>query len=258
MIISVVNHTHGRIKDEEVLHAIRAINTQITEDFEPYWSMGARLRLERRTERRPDPKGGADLRGDAIVYLWDKIAPDDALGYHDKTDSGLPYGFVFIELAERLREDWRTTLSHEVLELIADPEANLLVRGPGPNGKDDIAYYWYEMCDPVQDETYIIGDVPVCNFVLPLYFTSGSDIHGRNDFLGRPHGGGTLPSFQVNPGGYLGYYDPDTGKAGMLTRPGDQRAQERLEIKDKALAARHASRSHRRAAPPRRMSKDGR
>jgi len=43
MIISIVNHTHDRVKDEEVLHAIRAINTQITEDFEPYWSMGARI-----------------------------------------------------------------------------------------------------------------------------------------------------------------------------------------------------------------------
>ncbi len=257
MIISVVNHTHGRLKDEEVLQAIRAINTQIVEDFEPYWSMGARLRLERRTESRPDPQPGADLRGDAIIYLWDKIAPDDALGYHDKTDRGLPYGFVFTELADQLKEDWRTTLSHEVLELIADPEANLLVRGPGPSGHNGVAYYWYEMCDPVQDESYYIGDVPVCNFVLPLYFTSGNEIHGRNDFLGRPHPGGTLSSFRVNPGGYLGFYDPDTGKPGMLKRPGDQRAQERLDIKAKALAARGASRSHRRAAPPRRFSKDG-
>jgi len=259
MIISIVNHTHGHLKDEEVLHAIRAVNTQIAEDFEPYWSMGARIRLERRSERRPDPKDGADLRGDAIIYLWDKIAPDDALGYHDKTDQGLPYGFVFTELADQLKEDWRTTLSHEVLELIADPEANLLVRGPSPTEDDGIAYYWYEMCDPVQEETYNIGDVPVCNFVLPLYFTSGKELHGRNDFLGRGHDGkGTLQSFGVNPGGYIGYYNPETGKAGMLHRPGDQRAEERLRIKDKALAARVISRSHRRAAPPRRFSKDGR
>src|SRR5262245_31278093 len=238
MIISVVNHTHGKLKDEEVLHAIRAINTQIAEDFEPYWSMGARLRLERRTERRPDPKSGADLRGDAIVYLWDKIAPDDALGYHDKTDQGLPYGFVFTELADQLHEDWRTTLSHEVLELIADPEANLLVRGPGPNSDDGVAYYWYEMCDPVQTETYNIGDVPVCNFVLPLYFTSGAQTHGRNDFLGRSHDGDTLRSFRVSPGGYLGYYEPDTGKAGMLHRPHDAVAENRIKIKNRALGER--------------------
>jgi len=258
MIISVVNHTNGRVIDEEMLHAIRAINVQISEDFEPYWSMGARLRLERRTARRPEPQTPADLRGDAIIYVWDKVAPDDALGYHDKNNRGLPYGFVFTELAEQLHEDWRTTLSHEALELIADPEANLLVRGPGPGGKSGVAYYWYEMCDPVQDEFYQIGDVPVCNFVLPLYFTSGDEVHGRNDFLGRAHAGATLKSFGLNPGGYLGYYDPDTGKAGMLTRPGDKRAKERLELKAQALEERRASRSHRRACPPRRMSKDGR
>ncbi len=258
MIISVVNHTNGKLIDEEVLHAIRAINLQITEDFEPYWSMGARLRLERKTGRKPAPQTAADLRGDAIIYLWDKVAPDDALGYHDKSNRGLPYGFVFTDLADRLHEDWRTTLSHEALELIADPEANLLVKGPNPNASDRVAYYWYEMCDPVQEEHYNIGDVPVCNFVLPLYFTSGDELNGRNDFLGRAYEGHTLASFSVNPGGYLGYYDPDTGKPAMLTRPGDRRARERLEIKAQALEDRKASRSHRRGSPPVRISKDGR
>src|SRR5206468_11700053 len=108
MIISIVNHTHGRVKDEEVLHAIRAINTQITEDFVPDWGMGARIRLERRTERRPDPENGADPRGDAIIYLWEQVAADDAPGYHDSTESGLPYVVVVIDVAEKLKEDWRT------------------------------------------------------------------------------------------------------------------------------------------------------
>jgi hypothetical protein len=257
VIISVINRTDA-LKDEEVQHAIRAINVQITQDFEPYWSMGARLRLEGKTGRKPNAQTAADLRGDAIIYLWDTVAPDDALGYHDKTNRGLPYGFVFTELADRLKEDWRTTLSHEAIELIGDPEANLLVKGPNPHAGDRVAYYWYEMCDPVQDEHYDIDTVPVCNFVLPLYFTSGNEVNGRNDFLGRSYQGQTLKSFGVNPGGYLGYYDPDTGKPGMLTRPNDPRARQRLEIKAKALAERHASRSHRRGSPPARISKDGR
>ncbi|MDH3600885.1 MAG: hypothetical protein OEU26_14760 [Candidatus Tectomicrobia bacterium] len=40
MIISVINHTNGQLSDEEVLLATRAVNRQIAEDFEPYWSMG--------------------------------------------------------------------------------------------------------------------------------------------------------------------------------------------------------------------------
>jgi len=32
-----------------------------------------------------------------------------------------------------LGESWTVTLSHEALELIADPEVNLLVAGPHPS-----------------------------------------------------------------------------------------------------------------------------
>ena len=53
MIISVINHTNGKISDEEVQFTLRAINRQIREDFEPYWSLGARLRLEGRSAKQP-------------------------------------------------------------------------------------------------------------------------------------------------------------------------------------------------------------
>jgi len=46
MIISIINHTNGKLSDEEVQHTLRAINCQIQQDFEPYWSLGAMLRLE--------------------------------------------------------------------------------------------------------------------------------------------------------------------------------------------------------------------
>lgn len=45
MIISVINHTNGQLGDEEVQGAIRAINRWIEENCEPYWSLGATLRL---------------------------------------------------------------------------------------------------------------------------------------------------------------------------------------------------------------------
>ena len=41
------------------------------------------------------------------------------------------------------------------------------------------------MCDAVQAETYEIDEVDVSNFVLPLYFTGGDELGGRNDFLSR-------------------------------------------------------------------------
>ena len=46
MLISVVNHTNGKLSDEEVQNGVRAVNRQISHDFKPYWHISAELRLE--------------------------------------------------------------------------------------------------------------------------------------------------------------------------------------------------------------------
>jgi hypothetical protein len=68
------------------------------------------------------------------------------------------------------------------------------------------------MRDAVQAETYKIDGVEVSNFLLPLYFTGSEEVGGRNDFLGNSHKGKTLQSFGVNPGGYIGFFDPKSGR----------------------------------------------
>ncbi|HVO95139.1 MAG TPA: hypothetical protein VMT22_19950 [Terriglobales bacterium] len=128
MIITVMNLTQGELLDEEVQHAIRAINRQIKEGFEPYWSLGATLRLEGKSTSKPKLQP-ADMRGDAILHLRVKTNVDDALGYHDTYHRGIPCGFVFTELSDALEENWTVTLSHGALELIGDPEVNSLVMG---------------------------------------------------------------------------------------------------------------------------------
>jgi hypothetical protein len=240
MIISVINHTGGEIADEEVQRAIRAINRQIAEDFRPYWSFGAELRLEGRSGKRPSTQNLSDMRGDAILYLWNEVNVDDALGYHDANYAGIPFGFVFTELAKELEESWTTTLSHEALELIGDPEGNLLVKGPHPHDRRVHVFHWFEMCDAVQSESYEIDGVRVSNFVLPLYFTASDEMGGRNDFLGRSHEGETLKSFSVNPGGYLGFFNPATTKSESFFKEGDHLASRRLRIKTRAEGARRA------------------
>ena len=186
MIISVINMSDGAIADADLLRAIRAINRQIAEDFAPFWSFGAQLRLEGKAGHAKgrtsiDP---ADMRGDAILYLRDVVRITDAEGFHERHFSGIPYGIVFLELSKKLKEDWTVTLSHEALELTGDPENNLLVQGPHPTKPRHLVFHWFEMCDAVQDESYEIDHVAVSNFVLPLYFTSSDERGGRNDFLG--------------------------------------------------------------------------
>lgn len=143
------------------------------------------------------------------------------------------------------------TLSHEALELIGDPEVNLLVQGPHPGDQKRTVFHWYEMCDAVQAETYEIDGIEVSNFVLPLYFTGGEELGGRNDFLGRSHNGKTLRSFGVNLGGYVRFFDPTTGKDDTFSMIGDRVDAKRLAIKSKAKGARRAIRYQRFERPRR-------
>lgn len=245
MNISVINLTNGKLKDEEVHAAIRAINRQIKEDFEPYWSMGAVLRLEGSSGNKIKTQELSDMRGDAIIYLRDKAIVKDALGYHENNNRGIPFGFVFTDLSEKMGENWTVTLSHEALELLADPEVNLLVAGPHPKDKSVEVFHWYEMCDAVQNETYFIDEIEVSNFVLPLYFTGGNETGGRNDFLGRKYKKKTLKSFGINPGGYIGFFNPETGEHETHSLESDTRAEERMKVKNAAKSARRAIRYRR-------------
>lgn len=230
MIITVVNHTNGLIDDDEVQQAIRAVNRQIAEDFEPYWSFGAKLRLEGRAGRQPRRQSMGDLRGDAILYLWDRVDADGASGYHDANARGIPFGLVFPSVSQELGENWTVTLSHEALELVGDPQGNLLVKGPHPDDSRRQVFHWFEMCDAVQDEHYRIDDVPVSNFLLPLYFTPGEQEGARNDFLGTVNAdGSTLRSFDVNDGGYIGFYDPRSRKSVTWDRSSRARTRARLK-----------------------------
>lgn len=245
MNISVVNHTDGGIADEDLQTAIRAINRQIAENFVPYWGMPAVLRLEGRSAKNPNRIQLADMRGDAVLYLWNNVEEvKDAIGYHDANDRGIPFGYVFTEIAKDCGEDWSVTLSHEALEMIGDPEGNLLVMGPHPTERRNV-FHWFEMCDAVQDESYLIDGVRVSNFVLPLYFTgtrSVDEVGARNDFLGRAYRGKTLRSFAINPGGYIGFYDPQKRRSDQFQLRGDKRATLRQTVKASARAARRSIR----------------
>jgi hypothetical protein len=247
MIISVVNFTNGKLQDGEVLNAIRAINRQLEGDFAPHWSFGATLRLEGRVGRRPDRMALPEMRGDAILYLWDDIDVKGADGYHEKSNRGIPYGLVFVELSHKLEESWTVTFSHEALELVGDPQTNLLAQGPHPEDlgkkRPRMVYHWFEMCDAVQEETYAIDGVQVANFVLPLYFTSEEQVGGRNDFLGTRHAGRSLRSFGINPGGYVGFFDPRLGKDRQVTA--DERGARRLAMKQKHKTGRGTLRKDR-------------
>src|SRR4029453_1059708 len=247
MLISILNPS-AKGHDGRLQQVIRAINRQLQEDFAPYWSRTARLRLEGTSQAEPRPASASDMRGEAVIYLCrEPGGGGDALRYHKVNHRGIAYGFVFTKLCQALGEDWSITLSHEALELVLDPEANLLVKGPHPTDPTREVYHWYEACDAVQDDPYRIDGVEVANFVLPLYFTTREEHGGRNAFRGTRRARPLLPSFGVAPGGYIGFYDPEIGDD--QNHFADRRARKRWEIKRKARLPRRRLRYRRNSAP---------
>jgi hypothetical protein len=180
--------------------AVAAIGRQVDEDFHPEWDITANLRGV-----AVSLSGMAPIQGlhDAILYLGDSsqdpnTGVEGALGYHAATYRNIPFGFVYLDICQEYGEAWTTTLSHEVLELLADPNARLTVAGPSPKGQGSV-HYDLEVCDPTQGDSYTIDNIAVSNFVGRSYFGLGGG-SGRSNHLDLP-----LTSFGVRPGGYFQY-----------------------------------------------------
>ncbi len=251
MLISIVNRSH--LRDADVQRAVRAINRQFAEDFAPQWQFGARLRLDGAGAMPSGLSQHVALnalpgrRGDAVIYLLDAASIADAEGYHDRNPGDIPFGFVFLDVCEKVGDEWTVALSHEAIELVGDPLNNLLVQGPHPFDRRHLVFHMFELCDAVQSETYELDGVLLSNFVLPDYFTRGDAEGVRNDFLGRKKRGDVLPSFGMAEGGYLCFYDGrrDEGERwNSVTRPDDPVALKRLSAKAPLRGGRIARRQH--------------
>jgi hypothetical protein len=132
--------------------------------------------------------------------------------------------------ADRIRGE-----SHEVLELLADPDVNLLVIGPHPKNPKSVALRTYEVCDPVQSDSYNIDGIAVSNFVTPLYFARLPNPNTvRTNYLKQE-----LDRFGVRPGGYFSYFDLATRKWSNVFGDGAER---RLAAKELLGVARRARR----------------
>jgi hypothetical protein len=99
------------------------------------------------------------------------------------------------------------SLSHEVLEMIADPFGNRLVAAAHPLDAERRVKYLLEVCDPCQAVWYPVNGVPVSDFYCPRYFDPVLPDRDRYSFtgaIGRP--------LEILDGGYLSWLDPgDSG-----------------------------------------------
>jgi hypothetical protein len=131
------------------------------------------------------------------ISVTDNPDQAGALGYHELTSRGTPLGKVFAALDIQSGGSWTVTLSHELLEMLADPWINWCAQG------SDGKVYALEVCDAVEaDELgYRIDGVLVSDFITPSWFEpTRAD---RVDFkrrISRP--------LELASGGYISVLDP--------------------------------------------------
>ncbi|HET6281925.1 MAG TPA: hypothetical protein VFH73_13205 [Polyangia bacterium] len=190
------------VTDAAVAKALPAFQQQVSTDFCGTWGIDATLKLVGKKSRTPP---GAWLLG-----IFDDADQAGALGYHDLTSGGLPLGKVFAKTTLDNGGLWTVTFSHELLEILADPNINLCAFDEGNR-----RLYAYEVCDAVEADKlgYVINGVTVSDFVLPGWFEpTHITKNERFAFKSRV----TAP-FQLLAGGYIGYFDLGGGGWQQLT-----------------------------------------
>ncbi len=233
----LVANLSTKIDDATFAAAVTAIGIQVSRDFQPEWGGAATLRGARLA--LAGPEANVDGSVDAVIYVGD-TANDPTLGmsgvygYHALNFGKTPYAFVYLDVCSQYGEAWSNTLSHEVLELLADPTTAVTVAGPAPPGvgsPGQTVGFDLEVCDPTQGDSYRINGIAVSNFVTRRYFGLTGASSATN-FLNL-----ALSPFGVRPGGYIQYED-STG-AQQINGP---------KVDARRLAARATLAGHRRNA----------
>ena len=195
--ISVINESTV-VTDAEVTAAVQDLQTQVSRDFAMAWGIDADLIFV--------GSGSQPQSGSWWLVILDNSDQAGALGYHDLTNEGLPLGKVFAATDKQFGANWTVTASHELLEMLGDPDINLtaLVQSGDTTGR----LYAYEVADACEADNYgyTIGNTLVSDFVFPAWFQSfaprGTQLD-QQSHIQQP--------FEILPGGYIGVFDITNG-----------------------------------------------
>jgi hypothetical protein len=191
--------------DSEVQILMGHLQTQVSRDFSPIWGVDAQLTFI--------PKGVTPPATSWQLVFLDDADQAGALGYHELTMAGLPLGKVFVRTSINNKSKWSVTASHELLEMLVDPNINLssFIQTSNNSG----IMYAYEVCDAVEDDRfgYPIYSAIVSNFVTPAWFEPvGTVLSPKFDFrnvLTQP--------LQLAVNGYIGTFDVTAGTGWQQT-----------------------------------------
>jgi hypothetical protein len=178
LTISCINKSSPEF---DFVKLISALQKFLDECLSPVWRVSAKLVSSNKV-----------LKDAWSLIFFDDADHAAADGYHEQTLNGLPQSRVFVKEILEHRQKISVRASHELAEMIINPAINLWCSaGSG-------RLYAYEICDPVEEEEFLIDGIAMSNFVFPAYF---EPFHRPKsvqfDFLGK-----VGRPFQMLEGGY--------------------------------------------------------
>lgn len=192
--IYVVNKS-TLVTDADVKRWTAACARQIREHVAPAYGLPS-VRVSFLSAASHAPKGAW------VITVLDDADQAGDLGWHTEDASGRIYGRVFAAPCLQYGVPVSTTLSHEIVETFCDPDVDKWAdTGRG------YSVAW-EACDPVEGDSYYIGDVLVSDFVTPAWYGKKSplaSLNGRTRWLIDP----TIGPFDLAIGGYVVRRWPD-------------------------------------------------
>lgn len=186
MIPTIAIYTYTGLVPATLIQAwVASAQVALSRDFAPHWG-DARLRYVA-------PGGAIDADEWQLVF-FDHSDQAGALGYHDQTAGGKPLGKVFLADCIANHTNWNVTSSHEMHEMIGDPDIRKTV--------DHNSYeYALETDDACEDDHFaqrVAGHLQ-SNSVTPAWF----DPNGQPPYTIYPCDEITAP-FMLASGGYIG------------------------------------------------------
>jgi hypothetical protein len=152
------------------------------EHFLPVWGYPVKLYNTKRAKR-----------SDWLFIYIDDADAAGAEGYHDLTYRGQPISKVFVRTSLDDNVPVSVTACHELFEMVIDPIANLWAEATKRT------QYAYEMCDPVEEDTFMVNGIEMSNFVHPSWFEPFKHPPGTKfDHLGL-----LKKPFSMTKGGYM-------------------------------------------------------
>lgn len=179
--IACINYAEEMMSDRMMDRLTAALQKCYDEHFLPVWGYPVDLDVT----RKPKPT-------DWQLVYFDDATHENFLGRHELTHRGQPISKIFLKA---LGEDDPVSLaaSHELFEMVLDPMANLWA------DKTRHTQYAYEVCDAVEEESFLVNGFPMSNFVYPSWFEPFSHPHGTK----FDHMGSLEAPFSMTEGGYV-------------------------------------------------------